>query len=98
MAGFPGGLRVGVVASGGLSHFTVNEELDHAVMRALRERDAGALCALPVSMLTAGNSEIRNWICMAAATDHLTLQSMDYLPGYRTPAGTGTGLCFALWQ
>ena len=96
--GFPGGLRVGVVASGGLSHFTVNEELDHAVMRALRERDADALCTLPASMLTAGNSEIRNWICMAAATDHLALQSMDYLPGYRTPAGTGTGLCFAIWQ
>lgn len=95
---FPGELRVGVVASGGLSHFTVNETLDHEVMRALREQDAEALCRLPVQLLNAGNSEIRNWICMAAATDHLALRSMDYLPGYRTPAGTGTGLCFAVWQ
>lgn len=95
---FPGDLRVGVVASGGLSHFTVNEAFDGEVMRALRERDTQALCNLPTAMLTAGNSEIRNWICMAAATDHLALQDMHYLPGVRTPAGTGTGLCFATWQ
>ena len=95
---FPGEQRVGVVASGGLSHFTVNETLDAEVIRALREKDAEALCRLPRHMLEAGNSEIRNWICMAGAVDHLDLKSMAYIPGYRTPAGTGTGLCFAVWQ
>jgi 3-O-methylgallate 3,4-dioxygenase len=95
---FPADLRVGVLASGGLSHFTVNETLDAEVMRALRENDSQALTALPSELLNAGNSEIRNWICMAGAVDHLRLQSIDYVPGYRTPAGTGTGLCFAVWQ
>jgi hypothetical protein len=95
---FPNGKRVGVIASGGLSHFTVDEELDDRVMRALREKDAEALCTLPRALLNSGNSEIRNWICMAAATDHLELRAMDYIPAYRTPAGTGTGLCFAVWQ
>lgn len=95
---FGGAKRVGVVASGGLSHFTVDEALDSDVMRALREKDAEALCSLPRELLNSGNSEIRNWICMAAATDHLDLRSMDYIPAYRTPAGTGTGLCFAVWQ
>ena len=28
----------------------------------------------------------------------LDLDWVDYFPGYRTPAGTGTGLCFARWQ
>ena len=28
----------------------------------------------------------------------LPLRSMQYIPGYRTPAGTGTGLCFAVWN
>ena len=23
---------------------------------------------------------------------------VDYVPGYRTPAGTGTGLAFAIWR
>jgi hypothetical protein len=28
----------------------------------------------------------------------LTLGWWHYEPGYRTPAGTGTGLCFATWS
>lgn len=95
---WPGDARVGIVASGGLSHFTVDEELDQRVIAALRDRDAEALAALPRELLNSGNSEIRNWICMAGATEHLALKSLEYLPGYRTPAGTGTGLCFAVWE
>jgi len=95
---FPGGARVGVLASGGLSHFTVDEELDHTVMRALRDKDVAALAAIPRPQLNAGNSEIRNWICMAGAAERLQLRSMEYIPAYRSPAGTGTGLCFAHWN
>jgi hypothetical protein len=28
----------------------------------------------------------------------LQIERIDYLPGYRTQAGTGAGLCFAVWQ
>mgnify|MGYP003345603327 CR=1 FL=1 len=66
--------------------------------RARSGRDGEALCALPRELLNAGNSEIRNWICMAGATEHLEQQSLAYFPGYRTPAGTGTGLCFGVWS
>lgn len=95
---FPGDQRVGVLASGGLSHFTVDEELDGKVIRALREKDAQALANLPREQLNSGSSEIRNWICMAGAAEHLTLRHIEYIPAYRTPAGTGTGLCFADWS
>jgi hypothetical protein len=95
--GFPGERRVGVIASGGLSHFTVDEELDGRVIRALREKDAAALASLPREQLNSGSSEIRNWICLAGAAEHLTLRQIDYIPAYRTPAGTGTGMCFADW-
>src|SRR5262245_36842760 len=95
---WPGNERVGIVASGGLSHFTVDEGLAARVMAALRERDAEALCSLPRELLNSGNSEIRNWICMAGATERLSLRSLDYIPAYRTPAGTGTGLCFGIWE
>ncbi|MFL6694899.1 MAG: protocatechuate 3,4-dioxygenase [Ramlibacter sp.] len=91
-------LRVGIVASGGLSHFTVDEAFDGRVIRALREKDVAALGALPREMLNSGNSEIRNWICMAGAAEQLALRSLEYIPAYRTPAGTGTGLCFAHWS
>jgi len=95
---FKGPLRVGIVASGGLSHFTVDEQLDREVIRALEKKDGAALQALPRERLESGNSEIRNWICAAGALESLPLDWVRYCPGYRTPAGTGTGLCFALWR
>lgn len=94
---YPESLRVGVVASGGLSHFTVDEALDGEVIRALREKDADALQSLPREILNSGSSEIRNWICAAGALEHLDLKWVQYCPGYRTLAGTGTGLCFGHW-
>jgi 3-O-methylgallate 3,4-dioxygenase len=94
---YPENLRVGVVASGGLSHTTIDEALDNQVIRALREKDAEALQSLPREQLEGGNSEIRNWICAAGALEPLDLKWVHYAPGYRTPAGTGTGLCFGYW-
>jgi hypothetical protein len=95
---FPGDARVGIMASGGLSHFVIDEELDQIVIAALRAKDAAALQALPRERLNAGSSEIRNWICVAGAAEHLTLDWLDYVPCYRTPAGTGTAMCFASWS
>ena len=95
---YPGDARVGILASGGLSHFTVDEELDGDVMRALQEKDATALQSVPRNKLHGGSAEIRNWLCAAGALEKLPVSWMDYQPGYRTPAGTGTGLGFAIWS
>jgi 3-O-methylgallate 3,4-dioxygenase len=94
---YPEDIRIGVVASGGLSHFTIDEALDNDVVRALRQKDAEALQSLPREQLQSGSSEIRNWICAAGALEHLDLKWVHYTPGYRTLAGTGTGLCFGYW-
>jgi 3-O-methylgallate 3,4-dioxygenase len=34
-------------------------------------------------------------VALAGAAEHLDLNWFEYVPGYRTPAGTGTGLSFA---
>ncbi|MDP7546239.1 MAG: extradiol ring-cleavage dioxygenase, partial [Alphaproteobacteria bacterium] len=81
---YPENSRVGILASGGLSHFTVDEELDGEVMRALREKDVAAMQALPRNKLNGGSSEIRNWLCAAGALEQIPLSWMDYQPGYRT--------------
>ena len=94
----PGEARVGIVASGGLSHFVVDEGLDRDVVRALTEQDVVALAGLPLQKLNSGTAEIRNWICAAGALRSLRVERIDYIPGYRTRAGTGTGLCFAVWR
>ena len=95
---FPDELRVGLLASGGLSHFVVEEELDHAVIEALKRKDLDFLGSLDPRKLKAGSSEIRNWIVAASAATHLDLKWISYTPSYRTPAGTGIGLGFASWS
>jgi 3-O-methylgallate 3,4-dioxygenase len=91
-------LRVGLIASGGLSHFVVDEELDHGIIAALKKKDIAHLGALKPERLKAGSSEIRSWIAVAAAVQHLDLKWIDYIPAYRTPALTGTGLAFGVWK
>jgi Catalytic LigB subunit of aromatic ring-opening dioxygenase len=91
---YPADMRVGIVGSGGLSHFVVDEELDRGVIEAIRNKDGEALQALPRKKLNSGSSEIRMWICVAGAAQHLDCPWSDYVPGYRTPAGSGTGLGF----
>jgi 3-O-methylgallate 3,4-dioxygenase len=90
-------LRVGVLASGGLSHFLVDEDFDRAILKACADKDAKFLKTLPRNKLHAGSSEILNWVAVAGAVEHLDLNWFEYVPGYRTPAGTGTGLSFATW-
>jgi len=94
---YPGDARVGIVGSGGLSHFVVDEELDRGLIEACARKDAEALQSLPRHKLNSGSSEIRMWICVAGAAEHLGVTWSNYVPGYRTPAGSGTGLGFALW-
>ena len=95
---YPGDQRVGIVGSGGLSHFVVDEALDRGLIDMMRRKDAAAIQALPREKLNSGSSEIRNWICVGGAVEHLSLEWSHYEPGYRTQAGTGTGLGFAFWS
>jgi hypothetical protein len=94
---FAGDSRVGVLASGGLSHFLVDEELDRAILKALADKDRAFLQTLPRHKLHAGSSEILNWVAIAGAAEGIDLDWFEYVPGYRTPAGTGTGMSFATW-
>ncbi|MDE2604624.1 MAG: protocatechuate 3,4-dioxygenase [Burkholderiales bacterium] len=98
VAQWPQDLRVGVIASGGLSHFVVDEELDQQVVSAIRRKDSAALAALDPKRLQAGSSEIRNWLVVGEMARDLDLDWLEYIPGYRTPALTGTGLAFAAWK
>ena len=96
---FPEDLRVGVVASGGLSHFVIDEDLDRGLLRALSGKDKEFMVALKDDELRSGTSELRNWISAGGAlsgTD-LTARVVDYLPCYRSEAGTGCAMAFMAW-
>ncbi|HSF31365.1 MAG TPA: extradiol ring-cleavage dioxygenase, partial [Candidatus Tectomicrobia bacterium] len=94
---WPSDARVAVIGSGGLSHFVIDEDLDYRVIRALQAKDVGAVQALPRQRMNSGTSEIRNWIAAAGAVEHLDMQLIDYVPCYRSPAGTGCAMGFAQW-
>ena len=95
---WPHAERVAIVASGGLSHFVVNEELDHQVLDALQRHDADAIQAIPRELMQSGTSEILNWVVLAGAVGTLRMEVMEYLPCYRSPAGTGVGMGYACWS
>ncbi len=89
--------RVVLIASGGLSHFVIDEALDTKVLDALKRRDRQTLLEIPDTVLISGTSEIRNWIAVGAALQDYVFEVLSYIPAYRSPAGTGMGMAFATW-
>jgi hypothetical protein len=100
IASYPEDLRVGVVASGGLSHMVVDEDLDRDFLEAVTKGDRAFMDALPAAVLRSGTSEMRNWIVTAAAMTATSLQArlVDYQPCYRSEAGTGCAMGFMVWE
>ncbi|GAB7058010.1 MULTISPECIES: hypothetical protein [unclassified Paenibacillus] len=90
--------RVAVIASGGLSHFKLDEHLDQVVIQGLKSKEPEILKTLPREKLEGASGEILNWIVSAGAIEHLELQYLEYVSGYRSPAGTGVGMTFAVWK
>ncbi len=96
----PAGLRVGIVASGGLTHFCVDEEFDRTVLAAMQARDEAALAALPESYFYGNTCEIKSWFALAACMNDcgMSMRMIDYVPCYRSVAGTGSAMGFAVWE
>jgi hypothetical protein len=91
-------LRVVVLASGGLSHFVVLEDWDREVLARMAAHDGEALGVIPRRYFRSGTSEVLNWITVAGALEKTRMTLVDYVPGYRSMAGTGTGMGFAVWE
>lgn len=92
--------RVAVMGSGGLSHQVVDEELDHSVIDALAEGDTDALFSIDRARLNRapGTPEILNWVACAGVMEPKAMTLIDYIPCYRSKAGTGHGNTFGYWQ
>ncbi len=97
---FEGYQRVALMASGGLTHFVVDEALDQKVLAAMASGDEEALAALPENVFKVGTAEIKNWYPVIAAVNPAGLKyhQVDYVPCYRSEAGTGNAMAFAYWE
>jgi hypothetical protein len=92
--------RVAICASGGISHFVIDEEFDRRMLTAIREQDTATIFAEPESMFQSGTSETKNWITVAGilSVTNLQMNLIDYVPSCRSEAGTGCGMAFATWE
>ena len=91
--------RVAIMASGGLSHTVIEEEMDHQIIEGLKSGDTTKLVEYPDERFRAGTSEIKNWIALAGAMSVIgsTMNLVDYVPCYRTEAGNGCAMGFGEW-
>lgn len=92
--------RVAVCASGGMSHFVVDEKFDEGILKNLMTKDYNSLFLEKDSYFRSGTSEIKNWICAAGilSSTKLLMDIIDYVPCYRSEAGTGSGMAYAVWR
>jgi aromatic ring-opening dioxygenase LigB subunit len=90
--------RVAIMASGGLSHVVIDEEIDAMVIDALKNKKPEVLFQLPRQRLRGGTSEILNWVALAGAMENRELKYFEYVTTYRSPAATGCGMGFAYWM
>jgi Catalytic LigB subunit of aromatic ring-opening dioxygenase len=93
-----GDKRVAVMASGGLSHVVIDEEIDQMTIDGLRNKKPESLWRLPRERLWGGTSEILNWVALAGVAESMDLKFFEYVTTYRSPAGTGCGMGFAYWM
>jgi hypothetical protein len=90
--------RVAIMASGGLSHVVIDEEIDAMTIDGLKNKKPETLFRLPRERLWGGTSEILNWVALAGAVEDRELKYFEYVTTYRSPAATGCGMGFAYWQ
>jgi hypothetical protein len=98
---YPGDAKIALIGSGGLTHFAIDEDFDRMVLDAMAGGDLKRLERIPEEMfLSPGTGEIKNWLPLAAAASELGMKMtvLDYVPCYRSEAGTGTAMAFAYWQ
>jgi Catalytic LigB subunit of aromatic ring-opening dioxygenase len=93
----PGNERVVLIASGGLSHTKIDEDLDRTFLGCVRGNDVERMAQMDRSLFVEGTSEILNWIVVAAAAD-TNGDIVEYQPLYRTKTGVGCAMGFARWR
>ena len=91
--------KIAVAASGGVSHFVIDEEFDHRMLTAMKNGDVDALINEPDIHFRSGTSETKNWIVTYGILSEtgFAMELLDYVPCYRTDAGTGNAMAFATW-
>mgnify|MGYP003343025165 FL=1 len=73
---------------------------DAKVIKAMETGDEQALKDIPESYFKVGTAEIKNWFPLISAmnAEGLKYHQVDYVPCYRSEAGTGNAMAFCYWE
>jgi hypothetical protein len=90
---------VAIIASGGLTHFVCDEQLDAVFLKAFETNDFERLAQVDERSYQSGTSEVKLYVSILWAVSQLgwKMNVADYVPCYRTEAGTGEGFAFMSW-
>jgi hypothetical protein len=100
---FADGLRVAVLATGGLSHSigeptmgAIYEDFDRETLRLFSSDEGELVSYLEKNLATHGNGseEVRNWLVAHGAASARGFELLDYLPVPKVIVGCG----FAAWR
>src|SRR5262249_21305440 len=77
-----------------------DEDVDRSLYDAMRAGAIETMASLGEPIFQGGTSEVKNWMPVAAAMSTLGygFSAVDYIPCYRSAAGTGNAMGFAYWQ
>ena len=91
--------KVALIASGGMSHFVCDEQLDQVFLECFKAFDFERLAQIDERSYQAGTSEVKLYVPVLLAMKQLGCKTnvVDYVPCYRTEAGTGEGFGFMYW-
>ncbi len=83
---WPSDKKVAVFASGGMSHFVIDEAFDRKFVDALGRKDKGYLTSISLKELQSGTSELKSWISLAGLMENVDakMHEIDYVPCYRS--------------
>jgi 3-O-methylgallate 3,4-dioxygenase len=92
-------LRVGIFASGGLTHFVCDEQQDKQFLDLIGRCDLEGLAKIDERIYQSGTSEVKLYVAVLIAAQRMgfPMTLVDYVPCYRSEAGTGEGMAFMYW-
>ena len=78
----------------------IDEVFDRKFVSAMKGKDKNYLTSIPLKELQSGTSELKSWISLAGLLEDkkADMHEIDYVPCYRSPAGTGTANGFYWWD
>jgi 3-O-methylgallate 3,4-dioxygenase len=84
-----------------MTHYAVDETFDRMVLDAMAANDDAKLRKIDEAMFeSGGTAEVKSWLSVFGGMSQIgaPMTVVDYVPCYRSEAGTGNAMGFVYWK